>query len=327
MSPDAQSGLVSVIVPTYNRSRLILPTLESVHAQGYRPIELIVVDDGSTDGTSDLLTKCKSDFERSDFTVRLFEQENKGAPAARNIGLSHSNGEFIQFLDSDDLLHPRKLEIHTSILNPNTNVDYVWSDFTRFTDVYAPSFSDVDVFYSVKQGRQVFGRPMNLPQTGWSGTYRRKLCVDIGPWNESLDRWQDFEYNVRAACENPTCFHIPRSLHGWRVHELGRIEDKGGSKDGVKAGFVALRHALKHIRETNNFPPSPPITRPCMQLVHECLVVEQHHRLLEIAKLLNTQPGTRKPTIKTVLLWIIASIVGPSTALRLSRMYSRLRLN
>ena len=111
MSEEYVPGLVSVIIPTYNRAELLVEAMDSVWAQTYRPIELIVVDDGSTDKTREVVQewrkKCEADHQ---FALRYFHQANKGAPAARNLGLIESRGEFIQILDSDDYLHPLRLQ-------------------------------------------------------------------------------------------------------------------------------------------------------------------------------------------------------------------------
>ncbi len=110
MSDECQLRLVSVIVPTYNRARLLGETMDSVWGQTYRPIELLVVDDGSGDNTEQSVADWGTQHARdSQFTLRYFKQPNRGASAARNLGLVESRGEFIQFLDSDDLLHPEKI--------------------------------------------------------------------------------------------------------------------------------------------------------------------------------------------------------------------------
>ena len=94
--------LVSVIIPTYNRAEIIEEAVDSVLAQDYKDFELIVVDDGSTDNTSEVLATYGDD-------IRVLYQENKGVSAARNRGISEAAGKLIAFLDSDDLWMPQKL--------------------------------------------------------------------------------------------------------------------------------------------------------------------------------------------------------------------------
>ncbi len=110
MSEDCRPGLVSVIVPTYNRASFLLQAMDSVRAQTYRPVELVVVDDGSTDGTPEAVSAwasaCAPD---GAFELRYLSQRNQGAPVARNRGLQECRGEYVMFLDSDDMIGPTKL--------------------------------------------------------------------------------------------------------------------------------------------------------------------------------------------------------------------------
>ena len=98
------SALVSCIIPLYNGERFLREAIESVLAQHHRPIEIIVADDGSTDGSWSIL----ADYAAS---VRIVSQSTSGPAATRNLGLRAAQGEFVAFLDADDLWHPRKLEL------------------------------------------------------------------------------------------------------------------------------------------------------------------------------------------------------------------------
>ena len=118
--------LVSVIIPAFNAERYIRNTLRSVSAQTHRELDVIVVDDGSTDSTRDIL----SDHGRSDPRVRLLSQPNLGAAAARNYALSHARGPYLAPIDADDLWHPRKIERQLEILRqggPGIGVVYCWT--------------------------------------------------------------------------------------------------------------------------------------------------------------------------------------------------------
>lgn len=123
MNKECQADLVSVIIPTFNRASMVVEAMDSVWSQTYRPLELIVVDDGSTDDTSEVVAHWASEHSSDKpFELRYLRQENRGAPAARNLGLTESRGKFIQFLDSDDLLYPSKIQLqheHTQTLREN----------------------------------------------------------------------------------------------------------------------------------------------------------------------------------------------------------------
>src|SRR5579862_3680719 len=95
-------GLVSVVIPAHNSGRYIAPALDSILAQKHRPIEILVVDDGSTDATAQTVRGYAPE-------VRVIEQRQRGHPAARNAGIRMAAGEFLAFLDHDDLWSPDKL--------------------------------------------------------------------------------------------------------------------------------------------------------------------------------------------------------------------------
>jgi glycosyltransferase involved in cell wall biosynthesis len=127
ITAEGCEGLVSVIIPTYNRAAIIQEALDSVYQQTYRPIEVIVVDDGSSDGTENIVkTWAEGHKVESGFTVEYLSQKNMGAQAARNRGTCASQGQFIQFLDSDDLLLKEKL-VRAVQLFQSRSVDMVYS--------------------------------------------------------------------------------------------------------------------------------------------------------------------------------------------------------
>ena len=108
--------MVSVIIPTYNRWPLVQEALESVLAQSYRWFEIVVVDDGSTDGTAEKLQEIAA-------PVRLIVQPNGGVSSARNRGIAAAQGKYVAFLDSDDLWLPKKLEIQTTFMERHPSVE------------------------------------------------------------------------------------------------------------------------------------------------------------------------------------------------------------
>ena len=123
---------VSIIMPVFNCEAHVETAVRSVAEQKERDIELIVVNDGSTDRTMEILQKLAS----ADSHMLVHSQANSGKPAiARNIGLSHSTGEYIAFLDADDLYHPDKIRRQLSVFQEFPNIDIVFHDFRRFRSV------------------------------------------------------------------------------------------------------------------------------------------------------------------------------------------------
>lgn len=114
--PD-NNPLVSIIIPVFNGGKYIRAAIESIFAQNYTPYEIIVVDDGSTDETPDVICEYPG--------IRYFQQENDGPAAARNTGISATNGSIIAFLDADDIWHPNKLSSQILMLLQNPGLGYV----------------------------------------------------------------------------------------------------------------------------------------------------------------------------------------------------------
>jgi len=197
METAYEPGLVSVIVPTYDRAALICESLDSVFAQSYRPLELIVVDDGSTDGTSAPVEawsrRCLND---EAFVFRSFRQEHCGAAAARNLGLVHCRGEFIQFLDSDDLLNPKKIEKQVARLVQDRRIDLTYARTAYFTETVDWSADPYGRFPEADE------QPLTAYLLGgcWptmSALLRRRACHAVGPWDEQARVLEDWDYTIR----------------------------------------------------------------------------------------------------------------------------------
>jgi GT2 family glycosyltransferase len=124
LCPVPVDGLVSVVIPSYNRAYCVAATIDSVLAQTYPQVEVLLVDDGSTDGTRELIA---SRFGH-DSRVRYLPQPNQGVSAARNTGFRHARGEFVALLDSDDLWFPEKLAAQIALFRAHPEIGMVWSD-------------------------------------------------------------------------------------------------------------------------------------------------------------------------------------------------------
>lgn len=118
-------GLVSVVIPVYNDCRFLAETIESVLAQTYRDFEIVLVDDGSADPAP--IEAVIRPYRADNFRY-VRNEKNIGLAASRNVGIRHSKGEFICFLDADDILTPRKFEVQTGILNARPEMQMVFSD-------------------------------------------------------------------------------------------------------------------------------------------------------------------------------------------------------
>lgn len=190
----ADSGMVSVIIPVFNRPKVLREAVDSVLAQTYRPFEIIIVDDGSTDGTA---TACLELARSEPGVVRTVRQDHGGPGRARENGRQLSRGEFIQYLDSDDVLFPRKFEVQVRALraNPGCGVAY---GFTR----YRRKGEDAATHPHKGSGRVVETMfPSFLSERWWdtpTPLYRTSVCDAAGPWT-TLQVEEDWEYDCRIA--------------------------------------------------------------------------------------------------------------------------------
>jgi glycosyltransferase involved in cell wall biosynthesis len=197
--------LVSVIIPTYNRAAFIADAIESVKCQTYQSVEIIVVDDGSTDDTLVWLERYRDD-------VRVLTQSNRGPAAARNTGLRAARGEIVALLDSDDVWEPHKLARQIRLLQragPDVpccicNAWMVFPDGSR-----QETFDYARLFPSVSEGvwlnpAEIFAsRFVLFAQTA---AIRRAVLERIGGFDESLRFHEDHELPLRLAIEGPWVF-------------------------------------------------------------------------------------------------------------------------
>jgi len=132
-------AIVSIIIPTYNRKKTLIEAIESVLSQTFKDFELLVIDDGSNDGTREIMDQ----YCQTDSRIKYFYQQNNGRSSARNKGLNESTGTYVTFLDSDDLYLPEKIEKQVSVLNKHPEFDLVYCLFS-----YINNNGDVPKNYS-----------------------------------------------------------------------------------------------------------------------------------------------------------------------------------
>ncbi len=176
------ANLLTIIIPAYDAAAFIGQAIESVLAQDYRPIEVIVVDDGSNDATADIA-------ERFGAPVICHRQANGGPPAARNRGLAMARGEYIGFLDADDLYEQRCLNRQVEKLRQNPGIDVVIGRLIREELDTGPG--EPPRFKPVETEPQ-----MNL-QLG-TGIFRRQVFERVGCMDESLRQSDDWDWFMRA---------------------------------------------------------------------------------------------------------------------------------
>ncbi|WP_419175249.1 glycosyltransferase family 2 protein [Desulfosediminicola sp.] len=188
---------VSVIIPTYNRNDFLREALNSVFRQSARCAEIIVVDDGSTDGTEEFISGLKAE---SPTPIHYLKQKNKGPAAARNSGISLSSQEYITFLDSDD--HWRKRKIQYQLGAMQKQPDYLISH-TREKWYRKGEHLNQKKKHIPRHG-DIFSHCLELCAVGMSTVMvRRDLFDEIGLFDESLPCCEDYDFWLRASCRYP----------------------------------------------------------------------------------------------------------------------------
>lgn len=223
-------ALFSIIMPAYNRAHLIEEALDSVKQQTYRPIELLVINDGSTDSTREVVEAWAQRNEESDaLIVKHFFQDNAGASAARNTGIEKASGQYIQFFDSDDRLHPERLRRLASTFETE-RCDFLQTGFEGFD---AESGETIQTLYGKPNRDQL---ELALAGSLWANTLRSAFTAELvrrmGPWNTEMTCFEDREYVERAISQSAHAVAIEDVLASARRGGSARISDKLRSYEG-----------------------------------------------------------------------------------------------
>jgi glycosyltransferase involved in cell wall biosynthesis len=213
MNPGFANGpMVSVVIPVYNGERYVRECLDSAFQQTHRPLEGIVVDDGSTDGTDDILRRYPA-------PIRVIRTEHRNLPSARNRGIESASGEFIAFLDSDDLWLAEKIEKQVAVFRRSPKTGLVCTDVEKFPASKRRRPGE----------RSLLGRKLNRSDafpllvrrnfiTPSSVMIRRSVTASIGVFDESLNSCEDWEYWLRLTGRGVRMTFLDEPLVLYRAH-------------------------------------------------------------------------------------------------------------
>ena len=261
--------LVSVIIPVHERPRLLVEAVASAVEQDHRPLEVIVVDDGSADETSAVAAGLAR---RHAPLVQVLVQPRAGAAAARERGRRAARGDYVQYLDSDDLLLPGKLSAQVAGLeaHPECGASYGWT--RRYTLGERPR----DV--AIKRTGQIIDRmfPSFLEERWWSTStplFRRSVLDRAGPWAD-LRAEEDWEYDCRVAALGTRLHHVPRFVSDTRDHAGHQLNrDHGQHPDWLRDRARAHRLIHGHARRGGVAPDGPAMrhfVRALFALARQC---------------------------------------------------------
>ncbi len=215
--------MISIVIPTYNRAYCLGRAIESVMAQTKQPDELIIVDDGSTDDTHEIVKQLTP---KATFPIHLLRTTNKGAAAARNVGIRYASGDILCFLDSDDWWDKQKIEMQLEKMlgNPDTIISHTKEVWFR-------------------KGKRVNQKKKHTPGNGFIFSACLKMCVvgmstvmvkrdffdRYGLFDESLPCCEDYDLWLRAAHEQPFLLvdHALTLKEGGRADQLSVLHRMG----------------------------------------------------------------------------------------------------
>ncbi|CAD5933497.1 putative glycosyltransferase RF_0543 [Planktothrix tepida] len=183
--------LISVIIPVFNGEKTIYYTIESVLNQTFTDFELIIINDGSTDSTLDVISSI------NDPRIKVFSYPNGNQAVSRNRGISHANGEYIAFIDADDLWTPDKIEDQYQALqnNPEAAVAYSWTDYIDESSRFLRPGSHITINGDVYPNLLV----VNILENGSNPLIRRDALEEVGEFDSSLPPAEDWDMWLRLA--------------------------------------------------------------------------------------------------------------------------------
>lgn len=272
-------SLVSVIIPSYNSVAYIKETLDSVFNQTYKNLEIIVVDDGSTDGSLNYLKSLEHP------KLKVEKNKGKGACAARNYGFELSSGDLIQYLDADDLLSSDKIEAQVKALKNEKKSIAVCNTKHFYDRIGQGKITDQEYLYTTSNTKEFLlnlygsnGTPNMVQTSAWLTP--RDLIKMAGSWDESLSKDQDGEFFCRVVTRADQVIYVPMILNFYRKHVKGQNIASKKQLVHFESQLKALNSKydqLKRLKNTEAF-------RAAFSLQYKWIAINAYPEFMEISK-------------------------------------------
>lgn len=274
---------VSVLIPTYNRRQYIADAIQSVIAQDYADLEIIVVDDGSNDDTEEVIRPFLP-------FIRYIRTDNQGPALARNVGMQAALGDYIAYLDSDDLYYPFKIRLQARLLDARPDIGMVYSDFSAFSDdgfwdefhlkkyhasAYLRGGVDYDRLFSERQTLDSIGHDIHEDLKKWtdrpihvgniyeaylfntvvftnSMMFRRELLQNTGLQQKKFGMFHDLEFALRLCRETKVAFmDIPTYKLRYHPEQISTTQKSQGELVAIKIQRDLLRVTRYHTKHNH----------------------------------------------------------------------------
>lgn len=261
MEDIANMPLVSVIIPVYNTKKYLAECLDSVCAQTYPQLEIIVVDDGSTDDSGVLL----QEYSQKDHRIRVITQKNQGLSAARNRGLEFSSGEYVMFLDSDDWIDEKTCDTAIHIIADTKSDVILWSYMREYPSSSKPVYPLGDKLFTWDESKiktlykQMIGlqnEQLREPQktdsliTAWGKLYRRSIIGEIRFVDTKIIGTEDALFNIQVFSQVKRAAYTPNPFSHYRKTNADSLTRK--YKDQLVYQWQELYRRIKIQLDSEN---------------------------------------------------------------------------
>jgi glycosyltransferase involved in cell wall biosynthesis len=297
--------LVSILIPAFNAEEWIAGSIKSAIAQSWPRKEIIIVDDGSSDRTLAVARR----FAAKDVTV--VTQENQGASAARNHALALSQGDYIQWLDADDLLAPdkvaRQMEAAEQCASRRTLFSSAWGWFAYRTDraQFLPTSLWCDDLSPAEWLLRKMGENLHMQTATW--LVSRELAEAAGPWDVRMFVDDDGEYFCRIILASDRVRFVPEAKVFYRMSPSNRLSNIGYSDKKKDAMLLSMQLHVRYLRSLED---SDRVRAACLRYVHTWLInfyPERPDIVEELQKLARTLGGQLElPRLRWKYAWIKA---------------------
>lgn len=315
------SPLVSVLIPAFNAERWIAETIQSVLAQDWPRIEIIVVNDGSRDRTLDAARRFESR------KVKVLTQTNRGAAAARNRALSRAQGDYIQWLDADDLLAPDKISRQLGDRGPHDPTVLLSSSFGLFhTRLETAVFSSTSLWQDLTPVDWIttkFANNLWIANSAW--LVSRELTDLVGPWNESLSLDDDGEYFCRVVATSQRVVFVPEATSYYRQWNIASVS-RATSEQACRSLLTSLTLSIGYLLSLEESPRTREAALSYLQAWASHFYPDSNGLLRELEALAATLGGeVRAPRLKAHYA-VIQRLFGWSTAKKFMRFVRAAKL-
>jgi glycosyltransferase involved in cell wall biosynthesis len=316
-------SLVSVIIPVFNRAAMLREAVASVLAQTHQNFEVIVVDDASTDETP----RAIEELSRSDGRIRSVRRENGGPGLARESGRAAARGDFIQYLDSDDLLLPRKFELQLAALDAHPECGVAYGK-TRYRNAAG---EEIACTWKTPNQIQPAMFPSFLVARWWETAtplYRRAVTDAAGPWTD-LRLEEDWEYDARVASLGTRLAFVDDFVAEHRDHGQERLS-RGAGLEPRRLRWRARSHELiyahaRHAAVPLQSPEMQHFARELFLLSRMCGAAGLAAESKTLFALSREASGSAGSGVQFRIYRALAAVVGWTGAGKLATLADRLR--